>query len=209
VRMDCHGLEVWLGLPACRVIHQGLGPQQRALPLARRDTPSVCPQGGTGCARVQERRPRGIRALPLLERPVMVWRPLRRFACPDGRHRPWETRPTCGEQGTWPERLSTRVREEGLRGCPGRARAPRDGLSARTVLRWTCARSRGGRPRQLGRALGLDADARRTGPRDHPWRVDVDTGPPMATLQGRRADEVLAWCKSRPQDDRARVEVGV
>ena len=207
--MDFHALEVWLGLPAFRVIHQVLGPQQLEWPLERRDHHIVCPQCGTGCARVNESRPRCMRALPILERPVMLWLPRRRFACPDCRHRPWDTSAPFGEQVKWTERLDTRVREECLRGCPWRARAHRDGLSARTVCRWTVARSRGGRPRKLGRAMGMDAYARRKGHRYHTWIVDLDTGQPLATFQGRRADEVMAWFTSRPQDERDRVEVGV
>ena len=39
--------------------------------------------------------------------------------------------------------------------------------------------------------------------------VDVDKGRPIATCKGRCADEVVAWCKSRPQDERERVEIVV
>jgi transposase len=39
--------------------------------------------------------------------------------------------------------------------------------------------------------------------------VDVDTGKPIVTCQGSRADEVVAWCRSRPQEAWARVEVVV
>jgi hypothetical protein len=38
--------------------------------------------------------------------------------------------------------------------------ARRHGLSERTVFRWTFERSRGGRPRQLGRAIRIDEYAR-------------------------------------------------
>jgi transposase len=163
--MDFHCLEVLLGLPACRVIHQGLGPQQLELPLERRDHHIVRPQCGTCCSRVKESRPRCIRDLPILERPVMLWLHLRRFECPDCQHRPWETSATFGEQVKWTERLSTRVRAECLRGCPCRELAHRYGLSVRTVFRWTFERSRGGRPRKLGRAIGIDEYARRKGHR--------------------------------------------
>jgi len=94
-------------------------------------------------------------------------------------------------------------------GGPGHALARRSGLSERTVLRWTLARSRGSRPRKLGRAMGLDADARRQGHHDHTWTVDLAQGQPMATWKGRRADEVMAGCKSRPHDAREKVEVVV
>ena len=207
--MDFHCSETWLGLPACRVIGQVLGPRQFDLPLERRDHHIVCPQCGTCCSRVQESRPRCIRDLPILERPVMLWLHLRRFECPDCRHRPWETSATFGEQVKWTERLYTRVREECLRGCPCRELAHRYGLSARTVFRWTFERSRGGRPRKLGRAIGIDEYARRKGHRYNTLIVDLDRGQPIATFQGRRAHEVIAWFKSRPQDERDRVEVVV
>jgi transposase len=207
--MDFHCLEVLLGLPEFRVIHQVLGPQQLALHLERRDHHIVCPQCGTCCTRVKESRPRCIRDLPILERPVMLWLHLRRFECPDCRHRPWETSATFGEQVKWTERLYTRVREECLRGCPCRELAHRYGLSARTVFRWTFERSRGGRPRKLGRAIGIDEYARRKGHHYNTLIVDLDKGQPIATLQGRRADDVMAWFKSRPQDERDRVEVVV
>ena len=93
------------------------------------------------------------------------------------------------------------MREEFLQGCPCRARARRDGLSTRTVLRWTCARRRGGRPSKLGRAIGIDAYARRQGHRSNTVIVDVDQGQPIATFTGRGADEVMAWFTSRPQDE--------
>jgi len=139
----------------------------------------------------------------------MRWLQMRRFQCADCRQRPWETRETFGEQVQWTERLYTRVREECLRGCPCRALARRYGLSERTVFRWTFARSRGGRPRKLGRAIGIDAYARRKGHRYNTLIVDLDKGQPIATFQGRRADDVIAWFKSRPQDERDRVEVVV
>jgi hypothetical protein len=86
----------------------------------------------------------------------MLWLPLRRFGGPDCHQRPWETSETFGERSKWTERLSHQGRAEFLRGCPGNGLARRYGLSERTVCRWTLERSRGGRPRQLGRAIGID-----------------------------------------------------
>ena len=37
----------------------------------------------------------------------------------------------------------------------------------------------------------------------------MDNGHPLATCKGRGADEGMAWCKSRPQDERERVAVVV
>jgi transposase len=88
--MDFCCIAVLLGLPAFRVMHQVLGPQQLALHLERRDTHIVCPQCGPCCSRVKESRPRGLRDLPICAHPVMLWLHLRRFGCPDCRHRPWE-----------------------------------------------------------------------------------------------------------------------
>jgi len=165
--MDVHGIEALLGLPECCVIGQVLAPQQLALPLERRDPSIVCPRCQTCCFQVKESRPRCIRDLPILEFPVVLWRHRRRFACPNGacRHRPWETSETFGEHVKWTERLYSQVRQEYLGGCPCKELARRYGLSERTVFRWTFERSRGGRPRQLGRALGIDEYARRKGHR--------------------------------------------
>lgn len=207
--MDFQCLEVLLGLPEFRVIHQVLGPQQLALHLERRDHHIVCPQCGTCCSRVKESRPRCLRDLPILEHPVMLWLHLRRFECPDCRHRPWERSETFGERTKWTQRLYHQVRAEFLRGCPGNELARRYGLSARTVFRWTFERSRGGRPRKLGRAIGIDEYARRKGHRYNTLIVDLDSGQPIATFKGRRAEEVIAWFNSRPQAERDRVEVVV
>jgi transposase len=87
--------------------------------------------------------------------------------------------------------------------------ARRYGLCERPVFRWPFARSRGGRPRKLGRAIGIDEYARRKGHRDHTLIVDLDTGKPITTLKGRRAEDVIAWFNSRPHDERDWVEVVV
>ena len=165
--MDFHGIEALLGLPAFCVIGQVRGPQQLALHLERRDTSIVCPRCQTCCSQVKESRPRCIRDLPILEFPVVLWLHIRRFECPnaDCRHRPWETREPFGEPVKWTERLYSHVRQEYLGGCPCKELARRSGLSERTVFRWTFERSRGGRPRTLGRALGIDAYSRRKGHR--------------------------------------------
>ena len=139
----------------------------------------------------------------------MLWLHLRRFECPDCRHRPWETSETFGERTKWTQRLYHQVRAECLRGCPGNELARRYGLSARTVFRWTFERSRGGRPRQLGRAIGIDEYARRKGHRYNTLIVDLDSGQPIATFKGRQAEDVIAWFNSRPQAERERVEVVV
>jgi transposase len=137
----------------------------------------------------------------------MLWLHRRCLECPDCRHRPWETRDTFGARVPWTERLYNQVREACLRGGPGKEVARRYGLCERTVLRWTFERSRGGRPRKLGRAIGLDESARRQGHRDHTLMVDLDPGKPMTTFKGRRAEDVIAWFNSRPPDERDRVAV--
>jgi transposase len=109
----------------------------------------------------------------------------------------------------WTERLYSQVRQEYLGGCPCKALARRYRLSERTVFRWTFERSRGGRPRKLGRALGIDEYARRKGHRYNTLIVDLDRGKPIATFKGRRAEDVLAWFQGRPQAELDRVEVVV
>ena len=165
--MDVHGIEALLGLPEFCVIGQVLAPQQLALHLERRDTSIVCPRCQMCCSQVKERRPRCIRDLPILELPVVLWLHIRRFECPnaDCRHRPWETSETFGEHVKWTARLYSHVRQEYLGGCPCKELARRYGLSERTVFRWTFERSRGGRPRKRGRALGIDEYSRRKGHR--------------------------------------------
>src|SRR5881296_3560634 len=207
--MDVYGIEALLGLPEFRVVDQVIGPKRLELHLQRRDTSIVCPRCQTCCSRVQESRPRCIRDLPILERPVLLWLHLRRFECQGCHHRPWETSETFGARVKWTERLYHQVRAEFLGGCPGRELARRYGISARTVFRWTFERSRGGRPRKLGRALGIDEYARRKGHRYNTLIVDLDKGQPIVTFKGRRAHEVIAWFKSRPPAERARVEVVV
>lgn len=207
--MDFNCIEALLGLPEFRVIAQVLGPKELELHLERRANALVCPRCQTSCSRVKESRPRCIRDLPILERPVMLWLHLRRFACPACRHRPWEKSETFGRRTKWPERLYKQVRTEFLRGCPCKELARRYGLCERTVFRWTFERGRGGRPRKLGRAIGIDEYARRKGHRYNTWIVDLDTGKPIVTFQGRRADDVVAWLRSRPQEELGRVEVVV
>src|SRR6266851_5461513 len=177
--MDFHCLEALLGLPEFRVIAQVCGPQQLDLHLQRRDEHIVCHRCQACCSRVKESRPRCIRDLPILEHPVMLWLHMRRFQCADCRHRPWETSETFGAQVQWTERLYSRVREEFLQGCPCRELARRYGLSKRTVFRWTFERSRGGRPRKLGRAIGIDEYARRKGHRYNTVIVDLDKSKPF------------------------------
>jgi transposase len=198
--MDFNCIEALLNLPEFRVIDQVLGPTQLELHLERRENAIVCPRCQTSCSRVKESRRRYIRDLPMLERPVVLVLHLRRFACPNCRHRPWEKSATFGLRTKWTARLYKQVRQEFLRGCPGKELARRYGLSERTVFRWTFERSRGGRPRMLGRVIGIDEYSRRKGHRYNTLIVDVDKGKPIATLKGRRADDVVAWFRSRPQE---------
>jgi transposase len=207
--MDVYGIEALLGLPEFHVIDQVIRPKRLDLHLERQETSIVCPRCQTCCSRVKERRSRYIRDLPILERPVMLWLHLRRFECSGCHHRPWEKSETFGARTKWTERLYNRVRQEFLRGCPCQALARRYGLSERTVFRWTFERSRGGRPRKLGRAIGIDEYSRRKGHRYNTLIVDLDTGKPIVTFQGRRADDVVAWFRRRPQEELARVEVVV
>ena len=207
--MDFDCLEALLGLPEFRVIDQVLNPQQLDLHLERRDTYLVCPRCQGCCSQIKEGRPRCIRDLPILERPVTLWLHLRRFNCGACHHRPWEKSETFGARVKWTERLYNQVRQEFLHGCPGKELASRYGLSARTVFRWTFDKSRGGRPRKLGRALGIDAYSRRKGHCYNTIIVDLDKGRPITTFKGRRSEDVVAWFKSRPQDELDGVEVVV
>ena len=207
--MDIYGIETLLGLPEFRVINQVIRPKRLDLHLERRKSTIVCPRCLTCCSHVQDSRPRRIRDLPILERPVVLWLHLRRFECQACHHRPWETCETFGARVQWTERLYQQVRAEFLGGCPSRELARRYGISKRTVFRWTFERSRGGRPRQLARAIGIDEYARRKGHRYNSSIVDLDKGRPIATVKGRRAEDVIAWFKRRPQAELERVDVVV
>ncbi|HVI77823.1 MAG TPA: ISL3 family transposase [Candidatus Acidoferrum sp.] len=184
-------------------------PHTLELHLERRDTALVCPRCQGNCARIKEGRQRCLRDLPILDRPVTLRLHLKRFQGSDCHHRPWEQSETFGERVQWTERLSHHVRQEYLHGCPCHELASRYGLSARTVCRWTFEKSHGGRPRKLGRALGIDAYARRKGHCYNTIIVDLDKGRPITTFTGRRVEDVVAWFTSRPQAELERVEVVV
>jgi transposase len=143
----------------------------------------------------------------MLDRPVSLWVRSRRFKCSDCHHRPWEKSETFGAYIKWTERLYNQVRQEFLHGCPCKELARRYGLSARTVFRWTFEKSRGSRPRKLGRALGIDEYSRRKGHRYNTIIVDLEKGRPITTFKGRRIDDVVRWFQSRPQEELNRVEV--
>jgi transposase len=205
--MDFECIEAWLALPEFRVTGQVMRSHNLELHLERRDTYLVCPRCQGSCARIKEGRQRCIRDLPILDRPVTLRLPLGRLKCSDCHHRPWEQSETFGERVKWTERLYHQVRQEYLHGCPCHELASRYGLSARTVFRWTCAKSHGGRPRKLGRALGIDEYARRKGHCYNTIIVDLDKGRPITTFTGRRVEDVVAWFTSRPQAELERVEV--
>lgn len=207
--MDYQCIEELLELPEFRVMGQIIIANQVVFHLERRDRTLICPHCQTPCSRVKESRSRCLRDLPILERPVMLVIYLKRFDCRGCDHRPWETVSTLAKRAKWTDRLYHRVRDEFLNGCPSRELARRYGVPARTIFRWTFERSRGGRPRKLGRALGIDEYARRKGHNYNTIVVDLERGQPIATFKGRRSDEVVSWFQSRPQDERDRVEVVV
>lgn len=207
--MDVQCIDAFLELPAFRVTDHVIWSHEFERHLERRDTSLVCPRCQGCCERLQDGRDRCIRNVPRFERPV-TWRlPIRRFQCSHCHHRPWEKRETCGDHVTWTERLDEHVRQACLHGCPCQELARRSGVSARTVFRWTFAKSRGGRPRKLGRAVGIDAYSRRQGHRSNTIIGDLDTGRPITTFTGRRVEEVVAWFTSRPPAELEGVEVVV
>jgi transposase len=207
--MDFECIETWLDRPDFRVTGQVMRPHDLAWPLERRDTYLVCPRCQGSWARIKEGRPRCIRDVPILDRPVTLRLPLGRLKGSDCPHRPWEQSETFGERVQWTERLYHQVRQEYLHGCPCHELASRYGLSARTVFRSTLEKSHGGRPRKLGRAWGIDAYSRRKGHCSKTIIVDLDKGRPITTLTGRRVEDVVAWFTSRPQAELERVKVVV
>jgi transposase len=77
--MDFYCTEAIIDLPEFHVINQVIRPQQLDIPLERRERTIVCPHCATCGSQVKESRTRGIRDLPMLERPVMLGLHLRRF----------------------------------------------------------------------------------------------------------------------------------
>jgi transposase len=207
--MDFECIDALLELPEFRVTDQVIWPHRLELHLERRDTYLVCPRC-PGCGeRIKDGRARCLRDLPMSERPVTLRLHVRRFKCSDCHHRPWEKSETFGDRVKWTKRLYDQVRQDFLHGCPCQKLARRYGLSARTVFRWTFEKSRGGRPRQLGRALGIDESSRRKGHHYNTILVDLDKGRPIMTFKGRGVEAVVAWFQSRPQAERDGVEVVV
>lgn len=207
--MDFQFIETLLELPGFRVMSHLLKPNALHLQLERRESSLVCPRCHGCCWRIKESRDRCVRDLPIFNRPVTLWLHIRRFKCSDCHHRPWEKSETFGDHDKWTERLYQQVRQEFLQGCPSKELARRYGLSARTVFRWTFEKSRGARPRKLGRVLGIDEYSRRKGHRYNTIVVDLEKGRPITTLKGRRVVDVVTWFKSRPQEEREQVEVVV
>ena len=205
--MDFQFIETLLELPEFRVIGQAIKPRELELHLERRTSYLICPHCQGCCSRIKEGRDRCLRDLPMLDRPVTLRVHLRRFECADCHHRPWETSETFGAHVKWTERLYNQVRQEFLHGCPCKELAKRYGLSARTVFRWTFEKSRGARPRKLGRVLGIEEYSRRKGHRYNTIVVDLEKGRPITTFKGRRVVDVVKWFKSRPQHELDRVDV--
>lgn len=205
--MDFEFIETLLELPAFQVIGQIVKPHELHLQIERRESYLVCPRCHECCSRIKEGRDRGIRALPILDRPVTLWLHSRPFKCPECHHRPWEKSETFGDRMKWTERLYHQVRQEFLHGCPCKELSRRYGLSARTVFRWTFEKSRGARPRKLGRVLGIDEYSRRKGHHYNTIIVDLEKGRPITTFTGRRVDDVVKWVQNRPQEELNRVEV--
>ena len=207
--MDSHFIETVLNLPEFRVFNFELGDFGLYLHLQRREPAIVCPRCHQVCERTKESRTRCLRDLPILEHPVVLCLHMRRFECKPCAFRPWEISETFDERVKWTERLYEQVRTESLQGCPGKELSRRYGISKRTVFRWTFEKSYGGRPRKLGRALGIDEYARRKGHHYKTLIVDLDRGEPIDTFKGRRAEDVVAWFKRRPQEELDQVEVVV
>ncbi len=207
--MDYQCIEELLDLPEFRVKSQLILLAQVIFHLERRASTLICPHCQTSCHRIKESRSRTLRDLPILERPVQLVVNVRRFDCHCCERRPWESIESLGKRAKWTNRLYHRVRDEFLQGCPSRELARRYGVPARTVFRWTFERSRGGRPRKLSRAIGIDEYARRKGHNYNTIIVDLERRQPIATFKGRRAEDVVPWFQRRSQEELDRVETVV
>jgi transposase len=96
--MDSQCIATVLDLPAFRVTDQVIKPHEMELHLEHRDTYLVCPRCQGCCARIKEGRERCIRDLPMLNHPLTLRLHIRRFACSDCHHRPWEKSATFGDR---------------------------------------------------------------------------------------------------------------
>ena len=190
--MDFDCIEMLLNLPEFCVTRVVLDDHQLDLHLQRKAWAILCPRCQRVCERTKESRTRCIRDLPILERPVILWLRMRRFQCKPCQFRPWEVSETFDERVKGSERLYRQVRAESLPGCPNSQPARRYGISERTVFRGPLEKSRGGRPRRLSRAIGIDEYARRKGHHYNTLIVDFEQNEVINTFKGRRAKDVMS-----------------
>jgi len=134
---------------------------------------------------------------------------IRRFYCTGCGRRPWETCETLPLYKRAYGRLNAQARETVLRNVPSKEVGHLLGVPARTVFRWTFEGPRGGRPRALGRVLGIDEFSRRKGHVYCTHIVDLERRRTIAVLPGRGKDLLVAWLRSRPAEELARVETVV
>jgi transposase len=208
--MDFTAVEALLALPELRIVEQRLTPREVCIVLESREHMRPCPCCAQPCPPTGERpRTRTLRALPLLQRfPRLVVR-IRRLRCRSCRRRFWETPSVLEGHQRWTPRLSERVRTELRHGTPPQERARRYGVARRTVFRWTFERGRGGRPRHLGTAMGIEECAVKKGHVYDTHSVARHRQRTITVLEGRSKEAVVAWWRSHAAAERAAVEVVV
>lgn len=175
--------------------------------LQRKATSATCPRCKADCPfEENQRRSRIVRDLPILERHTRLVLWLRRARCAQCKKRFFETSQSLPAPKRWTERLYQTACYEALRGSALAQLAQRYGIPARTLFRWTFERSRGGRQRKLGSAIGVDEYARSKGHSYNTSIVDLDTRRVITTFKGRDKATVVNWFRSRPAEEIAAVK---
>jgi transposase len=207
--MDFSCTERIVQMPEFRVISQKT-PHGEVVLEQERQVPCLrCPRCSSFCTSVSEVRMRCVKDLPMSGREVRHVIRLRRFYCSNCGHRPWEACETLPRYKRAYGRLSATARESVLRNVPSKEVGRLLGVPARTVFRWAFERRRAGRPRSLGRVLGIDEFSRRKGHVYCTHVVDLERRRTIAVLPGRGKDVLVEWLRSRPAHELARVETVV
>lgn len=209
VLLDFSCTEGILQMPEFRVLSQKL-PHGQVIIEQERQAPGIpCPACGSFCTSVSEARTRRVKDLPMSGREVEHVIRIRRFYCSNCGHRPWERCETLPRYKRAYGRLSAEARESVLRNVPSKEVGRLLGIPARTVFRWTFQRPPSGRPRALGRVLGIDEFSRRKGHVYCTHIVDLERRRTVAVLTGRGKDALVTWLRSQPIEQLAKVETVV
>jgi transposase len=207
---DFTAIEALLDVPELRIVELRLMPREVFIVLESREPTCLCPRCGHPCLPTGEKpRTRTLRDLPILQRYTRLVVRIRRFVCRSCSLRFRERLALLAGHQRWTQRLYEQVRAELLHGTPTQELARRYGVARRTIFRWTFERGRGGRPRQRGTVMGMDAFSVKKGQVSDTHIVDLQRHRTITVLEGRSKDAVVAWLRSHTAEALAAVEVVV